>query len=446
MKKRFFAGVAVLSLVFGLTGCGKSSDNSISTAEINIPNQNVTVGEDTEYDSALDDPAVKRKVDQINSYIDTYFYFDYDEDNEEEAIYDAMMSNLNDPYSVYYTKEEYEDITEETSGEYVGVGAVVTQDENKTLRIVRTIPGSPAEEAGLMPDDVLVQVDDMKITDQDISIVVDKIRGVEGTTAHIKIYRASAGRYITFDMVRRVVENMTVSYEMLDGNIGYIQVTQFYENTFSEFKTAYDELVKDGATSLVVDLRDNPGGMVTAVVDMCDYLMKGGVIVTTKDKNGKVTSEYKATSKHFTELPMVVLINGNSASASEIFSGAMKDTEMATLIGTTTYGKGIVQAVIPLGDGSAIKLTVSKYFTPDGNDIHEVGIEPDVTVELPDGRMTSIGLSRDEDIQLQAAIKILSGEITVEEAKEMYKNTEEDATSDDSAEDSEETTEETTEE
>ena len=290
MKKRFFAGVAVLSLVFGLTGCGKSSDNSISTAEINIPNQNVTVGEDTEYDSALDDPAVKRKVDQINSYIDTYFYFDYDEDNEEEAIYDAMMSNLNDPYSVYYTKEEYEDITEETSGEYVGVGAVVTQDENKTLRIVRTIPGSPAEEAGLMPDDVLVQVDDMKITDQDISIVVDKIRGVEGTTAHIKIYRASAGRYITFDMVRRVVENMTVSYEMLDGNIGYIQVTQFYENTFSEFKTAYDELVKDGATSLVVDLRDNPGGMVTAVVDMCDYLMKGGVIVTTKDKNGKVTS------------------------------------------------------------------------------------------------------------------------------------------------------------
>ena len=143
---------------------------------------------------------------------------------------------------------------------------------------------------------------------------------------------------------------------------------------------------------------------------------------------------------------MVVLINGNSASASEIFSGAMKDTEMATLIGTTTYGKGIVQAVIPLGDGSAIKLTVSKYFTPDGNDIHEVGIEPDVTVELPDGRMTSIGLSRDEDIQLQAAIKILSGEITVEEAKEMYKNTEEDATSDDSAEDSEETTEETTEE
>lgn len=358
--------------------------------------------------SIYEDEDVANKVEEINGYIDAYFYFETDEAMQEEAIYDSIMSGLDDPYSVYYTAEEFADLMETNSGEYVGVGCVVTQDVDMTISVVRPVPGSPAEEAGIMAEDIIVQVDDMEITDQELTFVVDKIRGEEGTTAYIKVYRPSINDYLEFNVERRVVENVSVYSEILEGDIGYIQVQQFYENTSEEFITAIEFLESQDVKGIIVDVRDNPGGLLTAVVEMCSYIMDGGVVCTTKDKNGLAIEEYKDTDNHTLDMPMVVLINGNSASASEIFAGAMKDTDKAEIVGTQSYGKGIVQSVIPLSDGTAIKLTIAKYFTPDGNDIHEIGVEPDYVVELPDGAMSAVNVDREDDTQLEEAIKVIN--------------------------------------
>lgn len=354
----------------------------------------------------LEDKDVQAKVEEINRYIENYYYFDIDPDFQEESFYDGIMNGLDDPYSVYYTKEEYEDLLEDNSGEYFGVGAVVTQDTTMKVTVVRPIKGSPAEAAGIKADDVIVEVDGTEITDQELSLVVEMIRGEKGTTAHIKVYRPSEDKYIEFEIKRAEVENVSVDYRMLDNNVGYISVTQFYENTPKEYKEAVEDLGKQGAKGLIVDLRDNPGGLLNAVVDMCAYTLNGGNIVTTKDRDGKITSSYDDKDDHSINIPMVVLVNGNSASASEIFAGAMKDTGTAKLVGTTTFGKGIVQSILPLSDGTAIKITVSKYFTPGGNDIHQIGIEPDYEVELED-RTNAVNIDYEDDLQLHKAEEVI---------------------------------------
>lgn len=358
----------------------------------------------------LEDKDVQAKVNEINTYIDNYYYFDIDPEVQEESFYDGIMNGLDDPYSVYYTKEEYQDLLEDNSGEYFGVGAVVTQDATMKVTVVRPIKGSPAEAAGVKADDVIVEVDGTEITDQELSLVVEMIRGEKGTTAHIKVYRPSEDKYIEFDIKRAEVENVSVDYRMLDNKVGYISVTQFYENTPKEYKEAVENLEKQGAKGLIVDLRDNPGGLLNAVVEMCAYTLDGGNIVTTKDRNGKVTSSFDDNDDHCIDIPMVVLVNGNSASASEIFAGAMKDTDTAELVGTTTFGKGIVQSILPLSDGTAIKITVSKYFTPGGNDIHEIGIDPDYEVELED-RSNAVNLDYEDDLQLQKAEEVIAAMI-----------------------------------
>lgn len=407
-KKSIVLMLYIAMTVFALTSCGLFSDSESKNKD-----EKITIETDTDATSAQatdiwDDESVENKINDINALIDQYYYFDVDRDKQEEALYDGIMAGLDDPYSVYYTPDEYAELMEDTSGEYVGIGAVVTQNSDKLVSIVRPIPGSPAEKAGLMAEDIVTEVDGTEIIDQELSLVVDMIRGKEGSEAHIKIYRPSTKEYMEFDVERRVVENVSVYSEMLDNNVGYIQVQQFYDNTADEFKTALDDLESQGAEGVIVDMRDNPGGLLTAVVDMCDYLMDGGTIVTTKDKNGNVISEYTATDEHSIDIPMVVLTNGNSASAAEIFSGAMKDTGIAKLVGTTTYGKGIVQSVIPLSDGSAVKITVAKYFTPNGTDIHKKGIEPDYEVELPDGRTNAVNLDRAVDTQLDKAEEVIA--------------------------------------
>lgn len=407
-KKCLVLTLYIAMTVFALTSCGLFSDSESKNKD-----EKITIETDTDATSAQatdiwDDESVENKINDINALIDQYYYFDVDRDKQEEALYDGIMAGLDDPYSVYYTPDEYAELMEDTSGEYVGIGAVVTQNSDKLVSIVRPIPGSPAEEAGLMAEDIVTEVDGTEIIDQELSLVVDMIRGKEGSEAHIKIYRPSTKEYMEFDVERRVVENVSVYSEMFDNNVGYIQVQQFYDNTADEFKTALDDLESQGAEGVIVDMRDNPGGLLTAVVDMCDYLMDGGTIVTTKDKNGNVISEYTATDEHSIDIPMVVLTNGNSASAAEIFSGAMKDTGIAKLVGTTTYGKGIVQSVIPLSDGSAVKITVAKYFTPNGTDIHKKGIEPDYEVELPDGRTNAVNLDRAVDTQLDKAEEVIA--------------------------------------
>lgn len=408
-KKKITAFVLLFVLSLSLVSCDLLEDGSSKDKDEKINIETATdASTSADVSSIWEDESVKDKIDTIDAIIDDYYYFNIDREKQEEALYDAIMEGLDDPYSVYYTPQEFAELQEDTSGEYVGIGAVVTQDADMVVSVVRPIPGSPAEEAGLQAEDIITEVDGTEIIDQELTLVVDMIRGTEGTQAHIRLYRPSIQDYIEVDVERRVVENVSVYSEMLDNNIGYIQVQQFYENTSDEFKAAIDALEAQGMQGLIIDMRDNPGGVLTTVVDMCDYLMDGGVIVTTKDKNGKIISEYTASEEHSIDIPMVVLTNGNSASASEIFSGAMQDTGMAKLVGTTTYGKGIVQSVIPLDDGSAIKLTVAKYFTPNGNDIHEKGIEPDYEVELPDGRTNAVNLDRAEDTQLQKAEEVIT--------------------------------------
>lgn len=389
-KKKCMALVLVSALCMTLVGCDyeirKKSD---------VSSQGM-------YDKEVED-----KVEEINGYIDAYFYFETDQELQEEAIYDGIMAGLDDPYSVYYTADEYADLMEENSGEYVGVGAVVTQGADKAVTIVRPIPGSPAEEVGLMAEDIVVQVDDVEITNQDLTTVVEMIRGEEGTEVYIKVYRPSINDYVEFNVTRRVVENVTVNAEILDDNIGYIQVQQFYDNTDEEFIAAVQDMQSKNVKGIIVDMRDNPGGLLTSVVNMCDFIMDEGPILTTKDKHGRIIAQYDSTDEESLDIPMVVLINGNSASASEIFAGAMKDTGKAELVGTTTFGKGIVQSVMPLSDGTAIKLTIAKYFTPAGNDIHEAGIEPDYVVELPDGVESAVNVKQEDDTQLDKAIDII---------------------------------------
>lgn len=408
-KRKITAFVLLFVLSLSLVSCDLLEDGSSRDKDEKINIETATdASASADVSSIWEDEGVRDKIDTIDAIIDDYYYFNIDREKQEEALYDAIMEGLDDPYSVYYTPEEFAELQEDTSGEYVGIGAVVTQDADMVVSVVRPIPGSPAEESGLQAEDIITEVDGTEIVDQELTLVVDMIRGTEGTKAHIKLYRPSIQDYIEVDVERRVVENVSVYSEMLDNNIGYIQVQQFYENTSDEFKTAIDALEAQGMQGLIIDMRDNPGGVLTTVVDMCDYLMDGGVIVTIKDKNGNIISEYSASEEHSVDIPMVVLTNGNSASASEIFSGAMQDTGMAELVGTTTYGKGIVQSVIPLDDGSAIKLTVAKYFTPNGNDIHEKGIAPDYEVELPDGRTNAVNLDRAEDTQLQKAEEVIA--------------------------------------
>lgn len=412
IKKRIVAGTVLLSLVTVFTACrytpNTNSDDKDEkiTIETDSDASHGTSGADVA--DLWEDQAVENKVDEINNIIDNYYYFDIDRDKQEEALYDGIMEGLDDPYSVYYTKEEFAALNEENSGEYVGIGAVVTQDADMLVSIVRPIVGSPAEEAGLLAGDVLVEVDGTEIVDQELELVVEMIRGEEGTSAHLRIYRPDTKEYMEFDVPRRVVENVSVTWEMLENQVGYVQVTQFYKNTADEFVNALQSLEAQGVKGVIVDMRDNPGGLLDVVVDMCSYLMDGGNVVTIEDKTGRVLQAYKDGDEHHTDIPMVVLVNGRSASASEIFAGALQDTGIAKLVGTTTYGKGIVQSVMPLSDGSAVKLTIAKYFTPNGNDIHGKGIEPDYEVELPDKKESAVNIDREDDTQLQKAQEVIA--------------------------------------
>lgn len=407
MKKKILVLAAAGVMAISFVGCGIFDLKDQLQTSINLDDTTTNISEAEPKDRFdNNDKDVQKKVDEIQGYIEDYFYFEKDPERQEEAYYDGIMAGLDDPYSVYYTPEEYQELLEEDSGEFSGVGAVVTQEENKTVKIVRTIKDSPAEKAGLQADDIIVQVGDVEIVDQDLDTVVKMIRGEVGTVAHIKVYRSSINDYVEYDITRAVVTDSTVESKILDNNIGYVAVTQFYDNTDEKFIEALGDLEAQGVEGVIIDMRDNPGGLLTSVTAMCDYIMPKGTVVTTKDKYGNIIKEYTSTNDHVVDYPLVVLVNANSASASEIFAGAMKDTGMAKLVGTKTFGKGIVQSVIPLSDGSAIKITIAKYFTPNGNDIHKLGIDPDYEVELED-RTNAVNIEYKDDLQLQRAEKVM---------------------------------------
>lgn len=420
--KKSAAVFTAAMLTVSLCGCGKKESKDSFEPESSQP-ATVADGQEGSQSEGSFDPnsdRIRNKTSEIENILNNYFYFEQDPEKQEEAYFDGILNGMDDPYTVYYTPEEYEKLMEDDSGTYVGIGATVSKNvETNQIYIVKPLKGSPALEAGLLPGDVLMEVDGTEVTaDMTLEEVVKIIRGTEGTEASLKVYREGETQPMDFKITRAVVENVTVEYEMLEGNVGYIMVSEFIENTPAQFKEGVDDLIGQGAKALVVDLRNNPGGLLTSVIDMLDYMVDDdlqaegasskGLLLETRDKNGKVLESFSCKDGHKVDIPMAVLVNGNSASASEIYTGVMKDYGLAVIVGTNTFGKGIVQSVMKLSDGSGIKFTVAKYFTPAGNDIHEVGIAPDKEVELNEGLEKLVVIPHDQDNQLQEALKELA--------------------------------------
>ena len=333
--------------------------------------------------SGIIDQAAVNKMDSLWRMIDKYYLWeeDVDIDVAKNNMYKGIMNSLGDPYSVYYTQEEYAELTEDYSGEYSGIGAYIAQDQDtQEAYISRPMPGSPAEEAGLQPNDYIYEVDGENVVGQDLNIIVSKIKGPEGTTVDITVKHNNEGEPEVITVTRRKIEVARLESSMVDDNIGYIWVYEFEQKTDTQFNKAFDALKEQGMEGLIVDLRDNSGGDLDVVIRMCDKFLDGGTIVYTKTKDGKGET-FTADSK-CEELPLVILTNGNSASASEIFTGSLKERGVAKVVGNTTYGKGIVQALFALADGSGVKITESEYYLPNDECIHGKGITPDYEVDL----------------------------------------------------------------
>lgn len=323
---------------------------------------------------------VEEKAGQIADIIDKYYYDEIDRNAMVEGMYTGMVDGLGDRYSSYFSAETYASYNDSTTGVYYGIGAVLNQNlKTGIVTILHVYPGTPAEETGVRDGDIIVKVGDIEGDSMELSELVTHIKGEEGSTVHLELMRAGESEHIQVDVVRRQIEVPTVEYQMLEGQVGFIQVSEFTESTHEQFLAAIKELQGQGMKSMIVDLRNNPGGILQTVCAMLDEILPEGLVVYTEDKYGH-RSDYKSDASCL-ELPLAVLINENSASASEIFAGAIKDYEYGTLIGTTTFGKGIVQTIVPLEDGSAVKVTMAKYFTPKGNYIHDVGIQPDIELE-----------------------------------------------------------------
>ena len=354
---------------------------------------------------------IESKANKIEKLVETYYLNDVDDDEVEQNIYKGIMNGLEDPYSVYYTEEEYQELIEQTQGTYVGIGVSVRQDtDNGYIKVVKAFTSGPAYKAGVKDGDYITEVNGEDIKDVNLETVVGKIKGEEGTTVDVTFYRASDDKDYTFTIERRSIDIPTIEYKMLDNQIGYIQITEFDDVTTQQYLKALQDLEKQGQKGLIVDLRDNPGGVLSTVVDMLNNMLPEGTILYTEDKNGKGET-YKSDGKNEFKKPLVVLVNGNSASASEVFTGAIKDYGIGTIVGTTTFGKGIVQRIFELNDGSAIKLTVSKYFTPSGVCIHGEGIKPDVEVEYDASLQTGDEYNMEQDNQLQKAIEVMNDKI-----------------------------------
>ncbi len=352
------------------------------------------------------DKQTEAKIDALAQYIQETYYEDVDIQDLKEGLYAGLFENL-DVYSQYYTAEEYAEMYESTvSGTYCGIGASLQQDaETKTVTIIHVYDGSPAKEAGLLEGDLIISADEYEANEMDLTEFVSHVRGEEGTSVHMTVYRPGEGKNLEFDIERRSLVLPTVTSEMM-GETGYIDVTEFTESTPEQFADALEELEGQGMKSLIVDLRANPGGMLDAVCDMLDEILPEGLLVYTENKDGDRV-EYKSTDKKSLDIPLVVLVDGNSASASEIFAGAVQDRNAGTIVGTTTYGKGVVQTIRSMKDGSAFKITTNRYFTPGGTCIQDIGIEPDVVIDYEFLGGEDDSYSYEFDNQIQKALELL---------------------------------------
>lgn len=354
--------------------------------------------------NALSDVKTVQKLNYLEELIDEEYLDEKDESSLREGLYAGLLAGLKDPYSTYYTAEQYKELNTSNEGSYVGIGAVLQKDDTGGAKIIQLYEGGPGEQAGVKKGDVIKAVDGADVTDKETSDIASMVRDSEKASVTLTIQRENEEKTRDVKVEIRDVEIQTVSHEMLSGDTGYIRISEFSEVTSEQYKKAFADLKDQGMKKLVVDLRDNPGGLLTAVCGVLRQILPEGLIVYTEDKNGK-REEETCDGKNKLDMPLAVLVNGNSASASEIFAGAVKDYGIGTIVGITTYGKGVVQTIQPLTDGSAVKITIAKYFTPKGNDINKKGITPDVEAELSGDITDWTELTHKEDTQLQTALK-----------------------------------------
>lgn len=346
------------------------------------------------------------KIKYLQDIIDRYYLNDADYDKMAEGMYAGMVEGLEDPYSRYYTTEEYSSLNEETQGRYEGIGVVMQQDEEGLVTFIRCYEGAPGEKAGVKAGDILYKVNDQDVTEMDLATVAKKIKDPDIDSVHLTLAREGEKDYLEFDIKKEEVKVPVVSHEMLEDHVGYLAIYEFTDVTLEQYQEARENLEDQGMEKLIIDLRDNPGGLLTSVCDVLETILPEGLIVYTEDKYG-TREEELCKGEDPIDIPLAVLVNGNSASASEIFAGAVKDHKVGKIVGTTTYGKGVVQTIRDLGDGSALKLTISNYYTPNGININGVGIEPDETVELDESLAKDGVIGKEDDSQLQKAIEVL---------------------------------------
>lgn len=358
----------------------------------------------------LDSDRIGAKLGELEQLINLYYLDEIDNLEVEDGIYTGLVDALDDPYSVYYDEESLSAMEESTNGEYAGIGAMMSQNpDTMEVQVVQCYDGTPSKEAGMLAGDVMISLNGEDITGLELSSIVAKIKDGETTPVTIGLLRD--GEELELEVKRRVVEIPTVEWEMLEDGIGYLRILEFDLVTVSQFEEAMRELEAANMEKLIVDVRDNPGGVLQTVCEILDQILPEGLIVYTEDKYGH-REEYRSDAANVFEKPLVVLVNENSASASEVFSGAIKDYGVGTLVGTKTFGKGIVQRLFNLSDGTGLKLTVSKYYTPNGNDIHEKGIEPDVEVVMKEYDTETLQQITEEnwkeyDNQLEKAVEVL---------------------------------------
>lgn len=349
---------------------------------------------------------ISKNLQNYKKLIDKYYLGEVDENKLEEGAIKGYIEGLDDPYTEYISKEDMQEYMEDTMGNFVGIGIymVKDQDANK-VKVLATIKDSPAEKAGILAGDLIVSVDGVQYTADEMSTASSKIKGEIGSIVKIEILRNN--ETMNFEVKRENIKVNPVESKVLSNNIGYIGFSSFDEGTSDEFKSKYEELQKQGIKSLIIDLRNNGGGIVDEALKIADYILdKDSVILYEVDKNQNEKVK-KSEENPIINVPIIVLTNGNTASSSEILAGALKDLGKAKIVGTKTYGKGVIQQILKLQDGSGLKITTEKYLTPNKTEINKVGIEPDEKVELPDNLKSVLEIKESEDTQLQKAIEML---------------------------------------
>lgn len=390
-KKSFLqgalCGALAILLIVGVVSCGVNSGSGLGA-------------------KGVVSPGVKKKLSILKELIDQNYLHEADETALEEGIYEGYISGLDDLYSVYYDEEDTKALMETTEGEYEGIGAVMTQDKDSgVITLTHVYDDSPAMKAGLKDNDILYMVEDAEVTGEDLNEVVSRIKGEKGTQVKMTVLRGAKNKKVEVTVTRGKIEVETVETKMLEDNIGYLAVSEFDSVTYEQYEEGLKKLEKEGMEGLVVDLRGNPGGNLQTVCDILDLMLPEGLIVYTEDKDGN-REDASSDEEHQFTLPLTVLVDANSASASEIYAGAIQDYGLGKIVGTTTYGKGVVQQIYDLKDGTCLKLTIAEYYTPKGRNINGKGITPDVEV-----RYDYDEDDPDADNQLDKAVEELKKEM-----------------------------------